>query len=138
MQKILIVDDDPDIRSLYRLVLRQEGLEVIEAASGQEALSRVETDIPALVLLDIMMPDMDGYEVCRRLRANPRTVKLPVLLFSANGAGSVQDNVKRAGADGFVAKTAGPRAVATRIHALLTGLAPGPVVAVSSRASFRH
>jgi DNA-binding response OmpR family regulator len=138
LQKILIVDDDPDIRSLYRLVLRQEGLEVIEAASGQEALSLVKTDIPALVLLDIMMPGMDGYEVCRRLRTNPRTVQVPVLLFSANGAGGVQDKVKRAGADGFVAKTAGPRAVASRIHALLIDLAPSPVGVASSGASIRR
>jgi DNA-binding response OmpR family regulator len=138
LQKVLIVDDDPDIRSLYRLVLRQEGLEVIEAASGKDALSLVEADIPALVLLDIMMPDMDGYEVCRRLRANPRTVELPVLLFSANGAGNVQDNVKRAGADDFVTKTSGPRAVAARIHALLTDPAPNPAVTASPRASFRR
>jgi DNA-binding response OmpR family regulator len=138
LQKVLIVDDDPDIRSLYRLVLHQEGLEVIAAASGQEALSLAEVDIPALVLLDIMMPDMDGYEVCRRLRADPRTMDVPVLLFSANGAGSVRDNVRRAGADDFVTKTAGPRAVAARIHSLLTDAAPSHATVSSSGAGFRR
>jgi DNA-binding response OmpR family regulator len=138
LRKVLIVDDDPDIRSLYRLVLRQEGLEVMEAASGQEALSLVEVDIPALVLLDIMMPDMDGYEVCRRLRANAQTMEVPVLLFSANGAGRVWENVRRVGADDFVTKTAGPRAVAARIHSLLIDAAPSRAAVSSSGAGSRR
>jgi two-component system phosphate regulon response regulator PhoB len=133
-QKILIVDDDPDIRSLYRLVLHQEGLDVVEAESGQEALSKVQAERPALVLLDIMMPEMDGYEVCRQLRADPQTARLPVLMFSAKGTSDDRKNGMLVGADDFVTKSAGPRALVTRIRSLLSstlssnGAIPAPAV----------
>ena len=117
---VLIVDDDPDIRTLYRLVLRQEGLEVVEAENGREALDIIDTEAPALVLLDIMMPDIDGYEVCRRLRADPRTARLPVLMFSAKGTSADRKNGFKVGADGFIVKSAGPRALVTRVQSLLS------------------
>jgi DNA-binding response OmpR family regulator len=132
-KKILIVDDDPDMRSLYRLVLRQEGLEVIEAETGSEALSLAKKEPLALVLLDIMMPEMDGYEVCRRLRADPRTADLPVLMFSANGTGSARRNGMLVGANDFVTKSVGPRALVARVRSILSspfngqGKAPFPV-----------
>jgi two-component system phosphate regulon response regulator PhoB len=119
IKKVLIVDDDPDIRTLYRLVLHQEGLEVIEAESGQQALDIIQAEVPALVLLDIMMPDMDGYEVCRRLRANPQTAALPVLMFSAKGTSADRKSGLRVGANDFVVKSAGPRVLAARIRTLL-------------------
>jgi DNA-binding response OmpR family regulator len=120
MTKVLIVDDDPDMRSLYRLVLGQEGLEVIEAATGLEALELAESEAPSLILLDIMMPEMDGYEVCRRLRANPQTAQLPVLMFSAKGTSSARRNGMLVGADDFMTKSVGPRALVNRIRALLS------------------
>jgi DNA-binding response OmpR family regulator len=119
MKKILIVDDDPDMRSLYRLVLQHEGLEVIEAASGSEALSLIHQEPPALVLLDIMMPEMDGYEVCRRLRSNPKTAGLPVLMFSAKGTSADRRIGMLAGANDYMTKSVGPRALVARIHSLL-------------------
>jgi DNA-binding response OmpR family regulator len=121
MKKVLIVDDDPDIRTLYRLVLRQEGLEVIEADSGQDALDKVQAEAPSLVLLDIMMPGIDGYEVCRRLRADPRTARLPVLMFSAKGTSADRKNGYQVGANDFIVKSAGPRALVARIRSLLSG-----------------
>jgi DNA-binding response OmpR family regulator len=120
MKKVLIVDDDPDIRTLYRLVLHQEGLEVVEAGNGQEALNIIKAEEPALVLLDIMMPEMDGYEVCRRLRADPRTARLPVLMFSAKGTSADLKNGFNVGANDFVVKSAGPRALIARIRSLLS------------------
>jgi DNA-binding response OmpR family regulator len=133
MKKVLIVDDDPDMRSLYRLVLRQEGLAVIEAQSGPEALSLAKEELPALILLDIMMPDMDGYEVCRRLRADPRTAELPVLMFSAKGTGSARRNGMLVGADDFMTKAVGPRALVSRIRTLLSGpLSTGEAAAFSA------
>jgi DNA-binding response OmpR family regulator len=119
-KKILIVDDDPDVRTLYRLVLHQEGLDVVEAESGQEALDIIRGNAPALVLLDIMMPDMDGYEVCRRLRADPKTAQLPVLMFSAKGTGADRNTGLRVGANDFIVKSAGPRALVARIRSLLS------------------
>jgi DNA-binding response OmpR family regulator len=122
--KILIVDDDPDVRSLYRLVLKQEGLEVIEAESGREALAKVRTESPALILLDIMMPEMDGYEVCRRLRADPQTASVPVLMCSAKGTSDDRKTGLRVGADDFVTKSAGPRVLVDRILSLLSASLP--------------
>ena len=124
-QKVLLVDDDPDLRSLYRLVLRQAGLEVIEAESGKQALSLAQTEKPDLVLLDVMMPEMDGYEVCRRLRADPQTASLPILLFSAKGTTDDRKTGMLVGANGFVTKSVGPRALLTRVLALLSGSLPG-------------
>jgi DNA-binding response OmpR family regulator len=120
MKKVLIVDDDPDIRTLYRLVLHQEGLDVIEAENGQEALAKIKAETPALVLLDIMMPDMDGYEVCRRLRSDPHTAALPVLMFSAKGSSADRKNGFQVGANDFMVKSAGPRALVVRIRSLLS------------------
>jgi DNA-binding response OmpR family regulator len=121
MKKVLIVDDDPEIRSLYRLILRQEGLDVIEARSGQEALSLAQEEQPALILLDILMPDIDGYEVCRRLRANPQTASLHILMFSAVGTGTARRNGILVGADDYMSKSVGPRALVARIRSLLSG-----------------
>ena len=118
--KILIVDDDPDVRSLYRLVLRQEGLEVLEAQDGKEALAIAETETLTLVLLDIMMPEMDGYEVCRQLRANPNTANVSILLFSAKATTTGREDGILAGADDFVPKSVGPRALVARVRSLLS------------------
>lgn len=120
MKKVLIVDDDPEVRALYRLILRQEGLDVIEAESGAEALSLAQEELPALILLDIMMPEMDGYEVCRRLRANPHTANLAILMFSANGTGAARRNGMLVGANDYMSKSVGPRALVARIRALLS------------------
>jgi DNA-binding response OmpR family regulator len=122
--KVLLVDDDPDMRILYRLALRQAGLEVIEAASGKEALSLARTEKPDLVLLDVMMPAMDGYEVCRRLRADPQMTGLPVLMVSAKGTGSDREKGARVGANGFVIKSDGPRALIARVLSLLSSSLP--------------
>jgi DNA-binding response OmpR family regulator len=118
--KVLIVDDDPDLRSLYRLVLKQEGLEVVEAESGQEALTKVRVENPALILLDIMMPEMDGFEVCRRLRADPQTAGVPVLICSAKATIDDRKTGMRVGADDFVTKSDGPRVLVNRILSLLS------------------
>ena len=120
MKKVLIVDDDPDVRSLYRLVLRQEGLEVLEAQDGEEALAIAQAETLALVLLDIMMPEMDGYEVCRRLRANPETADVSILLFSAKATTTGREDGLLAGADDFVPKSVGPRALVARVRSLLS------------------
>jgi CheY-like chemotaxis protein len=81
--KVLIVDDDADIVMMLVQVLQDEHYEV-RAASGEEALAIASADPPDVILLDIMMPGMDGVEVCRRLRANPRTASIPVIAMSAS------------------------------------------------------
>ena len=103
-QKILIVADDPDIRSLYRLVLHQEGLDVVEAESGQEALSKVHAERPALVLLDIMMPEMDGYETTRKIRQMKKHKALPIIALTAKAMKGDREKCIEAGASDYITK----------------------------------
>jgi len=82
-KKILVVDDEADILHFLELVLAERGYEVATAAGGQQALSQARSQAPDLVLLDIMMPQMDGWEVLRLLRIDPRTATIPVAMISA-------------------------------------------------------
>lgn len=81
--RILIVDDDLDSLKLIGLMLQRQGYDIIVANSGQQALGKAQADDPSLIILDIMMPDMDGYEVCRQLRKNPLTEPIPIIMFTA-------------------------------------------------------
>ncbi|HUL61471.1 MAG TPA: response regulator [Methanocella sp.] len=81
--KIMVVDDEPDVVDLVKLVLESDGFEVYTAYSGKEALEKIGKVMPDLVLLDIMMPQMDGWEVYSRIRANPKTKDIPVAMLTA-------------------------------------------------------
>lgn len=82
-KKIMVVDDEEDITKLVQLMLEIEGFEVVAAHSGQEALDKVCDEMPDLILLDIMMPEMDGWEVYRRLKQDKRTTDIPVAMLTA-------------------------------------------------------
>jgi adenylate cyclase len=116
--RIMVVDDTPQNVRLLEAVLTSRGYEVIPAGSGAEALDKVASDRPDLVLLDIVMPRMDGYEVCRRLRADPATALLPVVMITASGE---QEKVKaiEAGADDFIPKPFDHAELLARIRSLL-------------------
>lgn len=118
-RKILVVDDDADLRRLMSLVLQMGGYDVISAADGVEALNKVRQEAPNLVLLDIMMPEMDGFETCRRLRKLPEGANIPVIMLSA--ADQVADKVKglKVGANGYITKPADSRELIARIEAQL-------------------
>lgn len=81
--KIMVVDDEPDVVDLVKLVLESDGFRVVTAYSGKEALEKIGKEMPDLVLLDIMMPQMDGWEVYSRIRANPKTKDIPVAMLTA-------------------------------------------------------
>jgi two-component system, OmpR family, response regulator VicR len=81
--KIMIVDDEPDVVDLVKLVLESDGFDVVTAYSGKEALDKIAQEMPDLVLLDIMMPQMDGWEVYSRIKANPKTKDIPVAMLTA-------------------------------------------------------
>ena len=101
--RILVVDDTPANVRLLEAVLRPRGYEMLTASSGPEALAAVARDRPDLVLLDIVMPGMDGYEVCRRIRSGPATAFLPVVMITASGH-QEKTRALEAGADDFVSK----------------------------------
>jgi DNA-binding response OmpR family regulator len=119
-KKILIVDDELAIVKLVGLMLQQRGYEIVAARLGAQALEKAQAENPDLVILDIMMPDMNGYEVCRRLRANPATAGLPIIMFTAKAM--VDDKVAgfQAGADDYLTKPIHPEELISRIEAVLS------------------
>jgi phosphate regulon transcriptional regulator PhoB len=117
--KILVVEDEADIRELLRYSLVQEGYTVEEAADGAEALDRVTRRAPDLVMLDLMLPRMSGLELCRRLRSNPETARLPVIVVTAKSAEVDRVLGLEMGADDYVVKPFSPREVVARVKALL-------------------
>ncbi len=118
-QKILVVEDESDIRELLRFNFEQEGFAVEEAGDGAEALDRVARRAPDLIVLDLMLPRMSGLELCRRLRANPDTARLPILMVTAKGAEVDRVLGLEMGADDYVVKPFSPREVVARVKALL-------------------
>src|SRR5690606_6428414 len=116
MAHVLVVDDDPHIRELVRHFLQQEGLTVHEAADGAEALATVESVKVSLVILDIMMPNMDGWELCRRLREH---YDFPLLMLTARGETSQKVKGFQLGTDDYLVKPFEPSELVARVKALL-------------------
>jgi DNA-binding response OmpR family regulator len=118
-ERILVVDDEEGNRELAAAVLARAGYQVAQAADGPEALAAVAAAPPALVLLDLMMPGMDGLEVCRRLRAAPATAGLPVIVVTAYGTQAAKETALTSGVDDFVVKPFAARDLLDRVGALL-------------------
>ncbi|HNP71699.1 MAG TPA: response regulator transcription factor [Kouleothrix sp.] len=116
MSAVLVVDDDPNIRELVRVFLRDAGFAVHEAADGLEALALLETTRPDLAILDVMMPRMDGWELCRELRAYG---DLPVLMLTAKGETAQKIKGFALGADDYLVKPFEPLELVARVQALL-------------------
>lgn len=118
-EKILVVDDDLESLKLIGVMLQRQGYAVITANAGQQALDRALADQPDLIILDIMMSAMDGYEVCRRLRHDPLTQHIPIIMFTAKTM--VDDKVAgfEAGADDYLTKPTHPAELVSRVKALL-------------------
>src|SRR6516225_6833021 len=118
MERVLIVDDDPDIQRLVSYNLGQAGFQVTTASSGRLALETVQTHPPDLIILDIMMPDIDGMEVCRTLRQRETSRRIPIIMLTARG-----DEIDRVvgfelGADDYVMKPFSPRELVLRVKSI--------------------
>ena len=116
-QKILIVDDEPNIAASLEFLLQRGGYEVRIAHDGEEALAQAESFGPQLVLLDVMMPKLNGYEVCQRLRQNGRDVK--IVMLTARGREVDAEKGKALGADLYVTKPFSTRELVAQVRELL-------------------
>ncbi|MFL7870149.1 MAG: response regulator [Anaerolineales bacterium] len=118
-EKILVIDDDLDTLRLVGLMLQRQGYQISAATNGQQGLDKAIEEKPNLILLDIMMPDMDGYEVARRLRKNPTTINIPILMFTAKT--QLDDKVAgfEVGADDYLTKPTHPSELQSHVKALL-------------------
>ncbi|MGF1667673.1 MAG: response regulator transcription factor [Acidimicrobiia bacterium] len=121
--RVLVVDDDPDVRRLVEMKLRLEGVETALACNGVEALAALEVSGFDLVILDIMMPEMDGVETCRRLREHPELAFIPVLMLTARAQVSDIERGFAAGATDYMVKPFSPRELSDRVIGLLAGRA---------------
>ncbi len=104
MPKILIAEDEPDIRELVALILQLDGHEVVQARDGQEAVEMARTARPDLILMDVRMPRMTGYEACEVLKGDPATANIPVVFLSAKGQAGEIEAGYRAGAAAYLLK----------------------------------
>ena len=125
-QQILIVDDEPDLVRVLDYSLQQAGFETASAPDGETALAKIRLRVPDLIVLDLMLPDLPGTEVCRQVRASPRTQAVPVIMLTARS-----DEVDRVvgfelGADDFVIKPFSVRELLLRIRAILRRGGTGP------------
>jgi DNA-binding response OmpR family regulator len=121
--RIMVVDDDPDTLSILARYIRREGFIVVEASSGAECLDLVREYPPDVILLDLMMPEMDGFAVCRRLRMGSATAEVPVIMLTARDDLEARAEGMEIGVSDFIAKPVLRRELSERIHAQLDMLA---------------
>ncbi|MBL4863163.1 MAG: response regulator transcription factor [Crocinitomicaceae bacterium] len=119
MKSVLIIDDEEDIREILEYNLRKENFEVYTASNGIDGIKIAEEKIPDLVLLDVMMPEMDGIEVCEELRSNPKTHNIRICFLTARNEDYSQIAGFDAGADDYVSKPIKPKVLISRIKAVL-------------------
>ncbi len=117
--KILVVDDEPDAVELVKFNLTQAGFDTLTAADGAEALRKAKSLLPSLVVLDLMLPEVDGLEVCKMLRRDPATAAIPIIMVTAKAAEVDRIVGLELGADDYVTKPFSPRELVLRIKKLL-------------------
>ena len=119
MRKLLIVDDEDGVRSLVRTTLESGEFEIIEAREGGEAIELVRQHKPDLVLLDVMLPDLSGVEVCRQLKAVPELASTTIVMLTARAQTSDVGDAEEAGADGYFTKPFSPIALSRKVEEVL-------------------
>ena len=117
--RILVVDDEADVLELVEFNLRQAGYELTSAADGAEALKKAKAQLPALIILDVMLPEVDGLEVCKLLRRDPATARIPIIMLTAKASELDRVLGLELGADDYLTKPFSPRELLLRIKNLL-------------------
>ncbi|MFC1721914.1 response regulator transcription factor [Patescibacteria group bacterium] len=118
--KILLAEDDQDLQEMYETKFTMEGFEVIKAENGVEALNKVDLEKPHIILLDIVMPEMDGFQALRDLRANPKTKEIPVLLLTNLGQeGDIKKGIELGAADYLIKANFTPNEVVAKVKKIL-------------------
>jgi two-component system phosphate regulon response regulator PhoB len=118
-QHICLIEDEEDIREVVEYNLRREGYRVTAVGSGEEALAAIAKDRPALILLDLMLPGIDGLELCRRLKKDNRTESIPVIMVTAKGEESDIVAGLELGAEDYITKPFGPKVLVARVRTVL-------------------
>lgn len=116
---VLIVDDEPNIVLSLKFLINQQGFEVRTAGSGEEALKALSEEVPDLILLDVMMPKPDGYEVCQRIRATPEWKDIPVIILTAKGRDVEKQKGLAMGADDYITKPFATHELIAKVRAIL-------------------
>jgi two-component system, cell cycle response regulator DivK len=119
-QRILVVEDQPDNRQILWDLLTSANFEVIEAEDGEAGLAAAAAHRPDLILMDIQLPGLDGYETTRRLKADPALQAIPVIAVSAHALSGAEDKARAAGCDAYIAKPISPRQVLAKIREYLS------------------
>lgn len=117
--KVLVVDDEVYILHILDFILGAENYDVVTATNGEQALQKVRDEKPDLVVLDIMMPKLDGYETCRRIKSDPKTKLIPVILLTAKGREVDQKLGREVGASDYITKPFSPSKLIERVQAVL-------------------
>ena len=133
---VLLVDDYPDAREMYSEYLDFAGFDVVEAANGMEALARAVDASPDIILMDLSLPVMDGWEATRRLKADRRTAGIPVVALTGHALAGISDGAKQAGCDAFVTKPCLPEDLVREICRILDREPGG--ASSRSRRSVKH
>lgn len=118
-KKVLVIEDDPSASELMVYTLEPKGYQVITASNGLEGLKKAMDERPDLIILDIMLPGLDGYEVCQRLRREPETVGLPILMMSAKARQDDVDTGIKVGGDDYLTKPVKPSEILAKVETLL-------------------
>ena len=119
MSKVLVVEDDPDIADLIRHYLEKAGYAVDHLSSGAKVMAKVRSDAPDLVVLDLMLPELDGLMVCQAMRGDPKTAAIPIIMVTARGEEADRIAGLELGADDYLTKPFSPKELAARVTALL-------------------
>lgn len=118
-KKVLIVDDEEFVRQLIQIKLKFCGIETVEAGNGVEAIEKAVSERPDLILLDVMMPKMNGFEACQRLKAHQETSHIPIIMLTARGDPSAKERGENAGALEYLTKPFSPQKLAERVLEIL-------------------